>query len=284
MSTQPAPAKEPQTQHLPNLQSTAKTLFLQFFAVLGVAAIVATVFTAWTPGRYPPGSPQAEAALTNPEVPENAPVPDEPNAPTKTPRAVKLIGIVAGHWKNNNDPGAVCSNGIKEVDVNLNIASIVQKLLVEKGYQVDLLAEFDKRLLGYEADAIISIHNDSCEYVNDQATGYKVATSLAGYQPERSTSLAACIRGRYGAASGLPVHSTSVTVDMTEYHAFSEIDPSTPAAIIETGFLNLDQQFLTEKPEVAAQGIVSGILCFLNNEDIYQAAPQATLPAATPAP
>ena len=49
---------------------------------------------------------------------------------------------------------------------------------------------------------------------------------------------------------------------MTEYHTFSEIDPTTPAAIIEIGFLNLDRQFLTETPELAAQGIVSGIECF----------------------
>lgn len=55
---------------------------------------------------------------------------------------------------------------------------------------------------------------------------------------------------------------------MTSYHAFAEIDINTPAAIIETGFLNLDRQFLTEHPDLAAQGIVNGILCFLNNESI----------------
>ena len=41
-----------------------------------------------------------------------------------------------------------------------------------------------------------------------------------------------------------------------------------PAAIIETGFMNLDRQFLTTQPEVAAQGIVAGIICYLDNESI----------------
>lgn len=281
--SKPNPAeKEGFSQPLPRLESTAKTLFFQFFAVLGIAMLVATIFTTWTPGLQSSNNPLAEAAEVLPVMETAAVVPGEAPAVTKTPRSVKLIGIVPGHWKH--DSGAVCSNGLTEVDVNLNIASIVQKMLVDLGYQVDLLEEFDQRLYGYQADAILSIHNDSCLYINDLATGYKVGTSLAGYQPERSTSLAACLRGRYGSITGLPVHSTSVTPDMTDYHAFSEIDRDTPAAIIETGFLNLDQQFLTERPEVAAQGIVSGILCFLNNEDVYQVAPQGTSPAAPPAP
>jgi N-acetylmuramoyl-L-alanine amidase len=59
-----------------------------------------------------------------------------------------------------------------------------------------------------------------------------------------------------------------VTGDMSNYHAFSEINPNTPAAIIETGFMNLDRQILTEKPDLIADGITSGILCFIRNEDV----------------
>ena len=61
---------------------------------------------------------------------------------------------------------------------------------------------------------------------------------------------------------------------MTSYHAFSEIDENTPAVIIETGFLNLDRQLLTQNPDVAAQGIASGIICFIRNESIT-ATPEA---------
>jgi len=65
---------------------------------------------------------------------------------------------------------------------------------------------------------------------------------------------------------------------MREYHAFREIDPSTVAAIIETGFLNLDREILTRETERVAAGVVDGILCFANNENIEP----ANIPGLTP--
>jgi N-acetylmuramoyl-L-alanine amidase len=53
---------------------------------------------------------------------------------------------------------------------------------------------------------------------------------------------------------------------MTEYHTFYEIHNQTPAAIIETGFLYLDRDFLTQHADQAAQGIVDGVLCYVRNE------------------
>jgi N-acetylmuramoyl-L-alanine amidase len=173
------------------------------------------------------------------------------------------IGIVAGH--SGNDSGAVCYDGngnvtLTEADVNLKIAAIVQQQLTQKGFQVDLLREFDTRLNGYRALAIISIHNDSCEYVNDEATGYKVAAALNTNDVNRANRLTACLVDRYERATKLTFHSGSITADMREYHAFREIDPSTVAAIIETGFLNLDREILTKNTEGVAAGIVYGIL------------------------
>jgi N-acetylmuramoyl-L-alanine amidase len=55
---------------------------------------------------------------------------------------------------------------------------------------------------------------------------------------------------------------------MREYHAFSEIDPNTITAIIETGFLNLDRDILTGQTELVASGVTQGILCFINNESV----------------
>jgi N-acetylmuramoyl-L-alanine amidase len=63
-------------------------------------------------------------------------------------------------------------------------------------------------------------------------------------------------------------HAGSITADMREYHAFREIDPNTVAAIIETGFLNLDREILTRRTELVAAGVVEGILCFAENENI----------------
>jgi len=72
-----------------------------------------------------------------------------------------------------------------------------------------------------------------------------------------------------------PFHSGSVTNDMTSYHAFEEIDPQTPAAIIEIGFMNLDYGILTQRPDLIARGVTDGILCYVRNETIQQADPSA---------
>lgn len=249
----------------------------QLLVVFGAGIVLATLFTLWTPGQFQTPNSAAPALLTR--LPRaTLAAANTPGGPTDTPRAHLLVGVVAGHWKN--DSGSVCADGLKEVDVNLNIASLVQKMLVERGFDVDLLGEFDSRLAGYKAAALISIHNDSCDYINNQATGFKVASAMATKHPERAARLTACMRNRYSQDTGMALHSTSVTPDMTSYHAFAEIDENTPAAIIETGFLNLDRQLLTQKPEVVAQGIVDGVMCFIKNESIT---PPIT-PTANPTP
>jgi N-acetylmuramoyl-L-alanine amidase len=239
-------------------------LFFQLGLVVAVALVLATLFTAWTPSGStdllptPVATGLAIALEPSPTFP--------PGAPTPTLSNPRLVGLVAGHWKN--DSGSVCPDGLKEVDVNLQIATLVQKILTGEGYQVELLHEFDPRLTGYQAAALISIHNDSCDFINNEATGFKVASAMATRHPERAARLTSCLRARYGAATSLPLHSTSVTSDMTSYHAFGEINEITPASIIETGFLNLDRQILTEQPERVAQGVAEGILCYLRNEPI----------------
>jgi N-acetylmuramoyl-L-alanine amidase len=67
---------------------------------------------------------------------------------------------------------------------------------------------------------------------------------------------------------------------MTQYHAFSEIDPNTITAIIETGFLYLDKDILTKQTDVVAEGVTQGILCFVNNESILPT--PANLPPISP--
>jgi len=250
-----------------NLESQKETkgFFYQIKIIFGVAFVLATLYSIWTPGVSIPSSTWEDINF--------APVPIEENSinPTKSPKKNPTVGIVAGHW--GSDSGAVCSDGLTEKEVNLNIASFVQKYLAEEGFEVDLLQEFDPILKNYEASVLLSIHADSCEYVNDLATGFKVAQAMASKRPERNARLTACLRNRYSEATGLELHSTSVTEDMTSYHAFGEINENTPAVIIETGFLNLDRQLLTQNPELAAQGIASGIRCFINNESI-SATPQ----------
>ena len=73
---------------------------------------------------------------------------------------------------------------------------------------------------------------------------------------------------RYQGLTDMSFHAGSITPDMREYHSFREIDPSTVAAIIETGFLNLDREFLTKQTDRVAEGVVEGILCFARNQNI----------------
>lgn len=176
-----------------------------------------------------------------------------------------VIGIVSGHL--GNDPGAVCENGTTEADVNLRIATLVQQRLNALGYQTDLLEEMDPRLAGYKAALLVSIHNDSCAYVNDEATGYKVTRALGSTDENLASRLERCMIARYGSETGLNWHD-SITNDMTYYHAFDEIDPSTPSVIIETGFLNMDYDLLVNNTEIVANGVTNGITCFINNESI----------------
>ncbi len=166
------------------------------------------------------------------------------------------VGVISGH--RGYDTGTVCPDGLTEVSVNQGIADLVVQGLKQRGAQVDLLDEYDGRLPGYAADALVSIHADSCE---SDFSGYKVASLEGG--SAASAQLADCLWARYGAATGLPRHPDTITDNMLLYHAFKQVAPSTPAAIIETGFLKADRTLLTGRRELAADGIVGGIECFL---------------------
>jgi N-acetylmuramoyl-L-alanine amidase len=256
-STTPAPPQQPRLPTWRALQ-----------VAISWAILVATLFTLWTPTTLLTGNlniPQRVSQIfpVNPNTPQA-------NFPTATPPLKPRIGIVAGHW--GNDSGAVCDDGLTEEKVNLQIATLTMQNLVKQNYEVDLLKEKDPRLFQYEARVLVSIHNDSCQYINDEATGFKVAAAQSTTYPEKAARLTACMVDRYARVTGLRFHYNSITRDMTEYHAFNEINSNTTAAIIETGFLNLDRQILTEKPDLVAQGVTEGILCYLRNESVMATA------------
>jgi N-acetylmuramoyl-L-alanine amidase len=230
--------------------------------VMVVGITVATTFTAATPPGLPTNTlGQGITGARNRNITPTS------QWPTPTIRPRPRIGIVVGHWGDNNDPGAVCPDGLTELKINQDVAGLVQQTLNSEGFQVDLLKEFDPNLNNYQALVLVSIHADSCVYINPQATGYKVAAALNTPRPEKTSRLLACLRSRYSSTTGLSVHP-GVTNDMSSYHAFDEINPETPAVIIETGFMNLDRQILTQHPDLIAEGISNGILCYIYNENI----------------
>jgi N-acetylmuramoyl-L-alanine amidase len=243
------PTRPPAAQRPSRIRFTLWTVSL--------AAALATAFITFAPSALSPDSIRASfAGVINPTPDGLGPV-----APFKLP-----IGIVAGH--SGNDVGAACDDGLTEVSINQDVALRVKTLLERQGYIVDLLEEYDSRLEGYKAMALVSLHTDSCQFIDDNATGFKVAASEAGQSVEASQALAACLTSRYAARTGLKNHPGSVTWDMTGYHSFGEVDPATPAVIIEMGFLYLDRVFLTRHADLAAQGLAEGILCFARNEPV----------------
>ena len=198
-----------------------------------------------------------------PPVPRNLPVfkSDAHNLPVLDASS-PLVGIVSGH--KGYDPGAVCPDGLTEAQVNYMVALEVTELLARRGVRTDLLEEFDDRLTDYQAAALVSIHADSCTIPG--ASGFKVARVTDSAIPEAEDKLVACLNQEYAIYTNLPQHPGSITDNMTNYHAFNEIAPLTPGAIIEIGFLLDDRYLLEYKPKVLARGIAAGILCFLEQQ------------------
>jgi N-acetylmuramoyl-L-alanine amidase len=227
---------------------------------LSVAILLATLFVGFSPDMF---SGDFNSLISNILLPQT-----EPGSSVPTLYNAVHIGIVSGHWGNGGDPGAVCPDGTNEHDVNLAVSSLVRQKLEARGFQVDLLQEFDPRLDGFVGALLISIHSDTCDTVDSQATGFKVASSSYSTDRNLADRLTACLVDRYAAQTGLLYRPGNITVDMTDYHAFSVISTATTAAIIETGFLNLDRNLLVDHPDTIADGVTAGVLCFMNNENV----------------
>jgi len=186
-----------------------------------------------------------------------SPVPVDTLVPTSEPPP--KVGIVAGHY--GSDSGAVCPDGLQEVEINLAIAERVVALLRRKGYQVELLGELDEAIFGYQADAFVSLHADSCDVPG--ASGFKVARVTHSAVPEEEDRLVECLWDEYEKWTGLARHEDSITPHMRQYHAFRKIAPDTPGAIIEMGFMLDDRNILLYEQEKVARGIASAVICFL---------------------
>ncbi len=247
-------------------QNIFDTLFNALKLLLVFGFVSATLFTMWTPTNIlvaQEESPFQQLPTTNP-IQETVAYEVEPE---------KKIGIIVGHRgyapEGLPDPGAVCeSDGLREVDINLQIATLLRQELLEENFNVELLNEDDPKLQGYEAMAVISIHCDTCEYLGDDFSGFQIrATYKQTTQPELSERLQACIINRYATVTGLRYLSTT-SADMDDYHAFEKFAEDTPGVIMEAGFMLLDKEILTKNPQLIAHGIAEGIRCYAYNETI----------------
>jgi N-acetylmuramoyl-L-alanine amidase len=126
---------------------------------------------------------------------------------------------------------------------------------------------------------MLSLHADSCI----DASGYKSSRYINSTIPQISDRLVACINLHYAAATGLSENVNTITENMTEYHAFRRIDPQTPAAILELGFLGGDNDVLANQQDLLAKGVADGLLCFLEGGPQPTVDPQLA-PTATAEP
>jgi N-acetylmuramoyl-L-alanine amidase len=246
-------------------QTATSTLggIVMAFMVVGVSALLmATILSLFTDASFlKPDMRRSLQAALNLREPTSAPT------ILPTPNYLKRIGVVSGHRGPGQDmpydPGAVCPDGLTENEINFNVATRVVEMLRQQGYTVDLLDEFDPRLNAYTADALISIHANTCSDFGEVVSGFLVAKAAAKPDGGADTRLAECIATHYGLLTGLQ-RRDGLTEDMTDYHNFREIDPITPAAIIELGFMLADRQIMTEKPDLLARGIYEGVLCYID--------------------
>ncbi|MEO1165293.1 MAG: N-acetylmuramoyl-L-alanine amidase, partial [Chloroflexota bacterium] len=238
--------------------------FRTALVVFIAATLSSTIFTWFTDPEF--FTPDVVSGLQLAESTSvAAAVPLTPTTIDVTPNWARRIGIVSGHAGPENDPGAVCDDGLTEREINFAVAQLVVRQLRELGYTVDLLDEFDPRLLGYQAAALVSIHANDCRDYGEYVSGYLVARASARPAGGRDDILAECV-GREYEAVGIPRRFT-LTLDMTDYHTFREIHQRTPAAILELGFMRDDRELLLNEQPLLAQQITSGILCFLNGEN-----------------
>ena len=187
--------------------------------------------------------------------------------PAQTPFWMQRIGIIAGH--RGRDSGAVCQDDwgnvlLREVDINFAVAERVVARLKARNYAVDMLDEVDPRLENYRAAALVSIHANTCYDFGEYVSGYIVAISEARPRIGIDAFLRECIAINYGARVPLR-RSFTLTENMTNNHAWQKIHPLTPGMILEMGYMLADQAVLTEDPDLLADAITAGILCFMEN-------------------
>lgn len=268
---------------LVTIASAIRSMSVMFAA----AVIVATVFM-WAAGAetLPPrirANDDADSAVVSVGTPRRAAA---TRTPLPTPVWYNRVGILAGHTgiaergpnKGNDDPGAVCEDGFFEKSVTAPVADLIVAAMRSRGYEVDLLEEFDMDLFDYKAAAFISLHADSCVdygYGGFKST-YPFGRTIIREQDERFDE---CVQANYGALTGMEFRADNITPAMQYYHAFNEIAPSTPAVILELGFLSFDRNLLQNRQDLLAQAVVNGLICFLEPK----APPTATvIPTITP--
>lgn len=199
------------------------------------------------------------------------------------------MGVQVGHWKLKELPEELAKirgdsgayyRGYDEWEVNIEIATRLQRRLEAAGIVVDLLPATIP--VDYQADAFVSIH---CDGVSGELAasrrGWKAATPFRA--SPAAEALLEAVEDSYVRVTGLPRDTRGASFDMRAYYAFASyrhqhaIAPTTPAIIVETGFMThpADRALLFDNPDLVAQGIAEGLLAFLSTRGAASIEPTA---------
>jgi len=217
----------------------------------------------------PMPDPRPLAALGQPEAAQFTRIP----APRLT--GPRRVGIQAGHWLTELAPPGLSRlfeqtgtswAGVNEVDINLDVAWRIEKIIEARGVEVDVLPVTIPQ--GYVADAFVSLHGDGDGV--GEISGFKLAHS-----PRRTpyeAELLESIKQHYVAATGLAYDGEHISRDMVSYYLFAwqrnvfSTAPHTPSVILEMGYVSSDhdRELMTERADLVAAAISEGILRFLD--------------------
>lgn len=188
------------------------------------------------------------------------------------PPAPVRIALQAGHWRANEAPSELSGlrdngtswEGVKEWEVNLQIARSTGAMLEKLGYEVDILPAVVPP--DYRAHLFVAIHADGSN--NPGASGFRVAAPRRD-ATGRASQAVEILERTYAEATGLR-RLPDVTRRMSSYYAFNyrryehALHPMTIGLILETGFLTSpsDREVILNDPDRAARGIVEAIMAF----------------------
>ncbi len=201
----------------------------------------------------------------SPSVPSpSVPSPSAPSPSVPRPRQGQLTVILdPGH--GGNDPGAIGIGGLREKDINLDIARRVQQILSDRGVNV-VMARADDREIDLQprvdiaeradADIFVSIHANAISLSRPDVNG------LETYYYSSGLRLAQTIHNSLLQRTDLDDRG----VRRARFYVL--VNTSMPAVLVETGFVTgREDAARFRNPQAVggiAEGIANGILQYLN--------------------
>lgn len=200
------------------------------------------------------------------------------------------IAVQAGHVniQDNCDHSLQSGTGAPgEASFTAAIAGMVAGAIQAHGISCsvwDANANCDERLMSQDYDAVVAIHAQHVAGSNN--FGVTTGNTAEDGAAVKSAELRNAIAKSYASVTSLTETSPGWedTVDEKEYYLFRALSKNTPFALIECGNINGDgTSFIEQNHGKVAEGIVNGILAYMDTTNIPTPASETTPnPSQTP--